>query len=319
MSQTPGTKTAVITGTTSFIGAHLVRAFAEAGYTVTATLTGPRDSYSGLRARRLATLPDSASFATLDIREGDAVAKLIERLRPDIWVHQAGYTTRYGLPDYDLAAGFAINVEPLWALFRHCAKTGTGVIVTGSASEYGIAESPNREEDICLPETPYALCKLTETLAARQLSLRYGVPTRVARIFNPIGALDDPNKVLALVAESLINNHPIDLSPCTQLRDFLAIEDLCTGYLALARDLPRVTFDLFNLSNGRGTVLKELLLSLAQTLGADPSLLRFGAISMRPGETPVSIGANDKAQEILGWKPKPIEEALNPRMFIQNA
>jgi nucleoside-diphosphate-sugar epimerase len=313
---TPGARSVIVTGASSFIGAHLIHAFADAGYEVTTTLTRRRDSYTGIRAHRLDTLPDTISLVPLDIRDEAAVGQLIKRKQPGVWIHHAGYATRYGSPDYDLAAGFENNVDPLHALYRHCAEAGTGILVTGSGMEYGTSDEPNREDNICLPETPYALCKLTETLAARQLALRYDVPTRVARVFNLVGPLDDANKILPSAASALKEGRPVELSPCTQRRDFIAVEDLCAGYIKLARDLPRSTFDLFNLSSGHGTVLKDLLSILAQKLGADPALLRFGAIPMRPGEPPFSAGANDKAKTFLKWHPRPIEEILDADLVV---
>jgi UDP-glucose 4-epimerase len=89
------------------------------------------------------------------------------------------------------------------------------------------------------------------------------------------------------------------------------VEELARGYLMLARDCLRdELFDVFNLCSGVATPLDELLLGICRSMGADPELLRFGAKEMRPGEAPISFGAADKADEILGWSVPPLAEMV---------
>lgn len=300
----------VVTGTTSFVGVHLARAFAQAGWEVIATHSRGRDEYDGIQAQRL----DAASgctLARLDLRDGEGMAAFVRDVRPDLWVHHAGHATDYGSPDYQLMASLAVNVAPLPALYRALAESGCGgVLVSGSSMEYAASPDANREDETCWPDTPYGLSKLAETLAARQQCLRFGVPTRVARIYIPFGGLDNPRKLLSQVVEGLRRGERVKLSPCRQKRDFIAVGDLAEGYLALARDLERGDFDVFNLCSGTATPLMELLVSLARRMDVDPALLEFGAIPMRPGEPEVSYGCADKARTTLGWSARPVLDAV---------
>lgn len=305
------TQTVVIIGASSFVGAHLVRAFAAAGWRVLATHSRALEDYDGIQRQRLDAVAGLARFARLDIRDGAAVAALVAAEKPAVWVHHGGYATDYGSPDYPLMDSLSVNVSPLAALYPALAQVGCGVLVSGSSMEYGASDSANREDEACWPDTPYGLSKLAETLVARQLSLRYGVPTRVARIYLPFGPQDNPRKLMSQVVEGLATGRKVPLSPCRQRRDFMGVGDLARGFLALAGDLSRGGFDVFNLCSGQPTMLADLLLALAGRMGADRELLDFGAIPMRPGESEISYGDNAKAARLLNWQAGPLNAALD--------
>tara|TARA_R110000782_G_scaffold6616_2_gene22728 strand:+ start:47 stop:1006 length:960 start_codon:yes stop_codon:yes gene_type:complete len=304
------TQTAIVTGTSSFVGAHLARAFADAGYAVTATHSRPRDGYDGIRAQRLDFAAQSAALAQLDVTDETAVKALARRVRPTLWVHHAGHAADYASPDYDAERGRAVNVQPLDAIFAAMSDSGGGVIITGSSAEYPSSDDANHEDDTGQPETPYGLSKRAETVRARDLAARTGVPTRIGRLYIPFGILDHPAKLLAQVISGLRAGTPVDLSPCTQRRDFIGVGDVTDAWLKMARDLARGGFDVFNICSGEATELRALLLAVADALGADDRLLRFGARPMRPGEPPVSFGDNTKAGRMLDWSPRALDVAL---------
>ena len=293
----------VLTGASSFLGLHLGHAFAAAGWQVSAVHSRPLEAYGGERAERLRLLAPLVQFVRADLRDPAALASLAETAAPALWVQQAGFADNHGSPDYDLATAHDLNVMMLPPLYRALAGTGCGVIMTGSSMEYAASEQANREDDACWPDTPYGLSKLAATLLARQLALRYGVPTRVARLYIPFGDHDNPRRLLPMAMAALAAGTPVDLSPCLQKRDVVPVADVCAGFLRLAEDLPRTLFDIFNLCSGAARPLRDLLLDLARAKGADPSLLRFGAVPMRVGEPPMSYGDIARARALLGWSP----------------
>jgi nucleoside-diphosphate-sugar epimerase len=304
-------QTVVVTGASSFVGAHLARRFAAEGLSVVATISRPRETYAGVQAERLEGLVGSADLVQLELRDARGVTALIDRMRPDLWLHHAGYATSYASLDYDLALGFATNVAPLTSLYSALAGSRCGVIVTGSSAEYARSDAANREDEACWPESPYGLAKLAETLRACQLSRRHAVATRVARLYIPFGLFDHPDKLLSQTVAGLRAGRPIALSPCNQARDFTGITDVCDAYVALARDLQRTRFDVFNICNGEPVRLRDFLLGIAARMNADPQLLKFGARPLREGEPAISYGSNEKARRLLDWHPLPLEAAID--------
>ncbi|TAL10196.1 MAG: NAD(P)-dependent oxidoreductase [Nitrospirae bacterium] len=185
-----------------------------------------------------------------------------------------------------------------------------GVIVTGSSMEYADTDEACRESDECRPSTPYGRSKLEETEAAAKLSAQWSVPTRVARLFIPFGPLDAPAKVLPYVIENLRQGKAVDLSPCTQRRDFLYVGDVAKAYGLLAGDLKRGGFEIFNVCSGEAVAVRSLIEMIADRLDASRDLLGFGKRQMRPGEPAVSYGSCERARQALGWEPEKLEEGI---------
>lgn len=304
-------RTIIVTGVSSFVGCHLAHAFARSGDKVVAVTSRPRDAYEGIRAARLKYIERHVEFSVCDLTDARQVGALIATHHPAVWVQHAGYADNYASREYDLRKSLALNVVALEPLYRHLQGTGAGVIVTGSSMEYATGDAASREEDACWPDLPYGVSKLAETVEAARLARQYAVPTRVARLYIPVGPLDAPGKLMDYVIKTLVAGDVADLSPCAQKRDFLGVADICRAYVRLADDFARQTFDLFNICSGEAVELKALLLNVAALMGANPRLLNFGAKPMRPGEPMVSYGSNDKARKILGWKPTSLNSALH--------
>ncbi len=306
-------ETLIVTGASSFVGCNLAVFLARNGNKVVGTISQDETSYKGIQDTRLkAARTEEVELARLDLSCKRNLCNFVDEYKPSIWFHHAGWATAYGSFDYDLERGFRINVEPLTILYQALDRAGCkGIIITGTAAEYSDNDNACMEGDSCWPTLPYGLSKLTETVCARQLAHKYGIPTRVVRIFNIYGRMDSPSKLISCVVTALLSSAKIELSACDQRRDFLSIDDLLRGYESLIGDLARTSvFDIFNLCSGQAIPLKELLIKIANALERDTELLLFGARPMRPGEPPVSFGSNTKAERLLGWRPRPIEEGI---------
>lgn len=306
-------KTAVITGVSSFVGSHLARHFSHKKWRVIATLSKPRSGYDGVSKTRLDSLENSVTWKNLDLRDEEQIKTLVHKEEPDLWVHHAGWATAYPSLDYDVSSGMNINVLPLFSLYRALEKTKVaGVLVTGSGMEYSDSNEGAQETDPCFPSTPYGLCKLSETIAALQLSARYHVPTRVARLFIPYGTLEAPNRLLPSLVAALMEKGSMDLSPCEQKRDFTYVEDVALAFELLAEDLlKRGGAEIFNICGGAPVPLRSLIETIGEKLKAPSSALRFGVKPMREGEPMIAFGNNSKAKNILGWKPLSLEEGVS--------
>jgi nucleoside-diphosphate-sugar epimerase len=311
----------ILTGISSFIGVHLTKLFRQQGHDIVGIISRNINEYDGIRSQRLSIVKDiGVKILRLDITDHDAISSIIQKEKPEIWIHHAGWAESYGSMDYDIDKGHRVNVTPLKKLFSSLAEISCkGIILTGSSAEYSDSDSACKEDDACWPATPYGLSKLSETIRARQLSEQYNIRTRIARVFIPFGPLDAPQKLIPSVVQALKTKTSVDLSACEQRRDFIYVEDLVTGYEALLNDLDRnINFDVFNLCSGNATRLKDLLSELIMQAKGDSRLLNFGARPMREGETPVSYGSNDKARDVLGWVPRPLGVGLKSYLEEEN-
>ncbi len=302
-------QTVIITGVSSFVGCHLAKAFAR-DWQVIAVIRKSQGDYEGIRAQRLAYIAEDVTFRTCDLSEDAAVRALVAEIKPALWIQHAGYAENYASPDYDLEKSFQVNVLALKPLYEALAEVGGDIILTGSNAEYGPNDKADLESDVCWPQTPYGLSKLAQTIEARRLSALYNVPTRVARLYIPVGPLDAPGKLIDHVITSLKQDKPVDLSPCLQARDFLSVMDVAEAYLKLAQDMKRTPFDLFNICSGQAVQLRDLLMNICEIMGKPASLLNFGAFPMRDGEAMFSFGANEKARTHLDGSPQDLKSIL---------
>lgn len=311
-------ETVVITGVSSFIGYHLALLMTQKYPRVIGTITKNVKDYTGIRKKRLELISaKGVQLVSLDITDSKGLIEFVRQVKPEVWVHHAGWTEGYATFEYDLKKGYLINTAPLNDLYPLLKGVGChGVIITGSCSEYSQSETALTEDDACWPTTAYGLAKLSETIRAKQLAHQYDLKTRVARVFLPYGQLDTPGKLMADVAMSLRQGLPIELTACEQCRDFIYIKDVANAYQAMLLDLHTSSvFEIYNICSGQGTRLRDLLLEMAKVLGADSRLLRFGKKNMRHFEGEFCYGSNQKAIELLQWRPRTweigIQEYLN--------
>jgi nucleoside-diphosphate-sugar epimerase len=304
-------ETVIVTGVTTFLGCHIARAFAAAGYRVVGTFNTPPGKLDPLRRARWERVRDSlAARSPLDVTDPNQTQRLVMAEQPRLWIHQAGLGRNFASERYDLAEANRINLLPLDAIFLAMAKTGGAVLITGSGMEYGAIDCPHIEDAACWPESPYGLARLAATLRARQLAHRHRVPTRVVRVYTIFGELDGLDRLVMRLFRQLRCGARIGIAPGVS-RDICDVADLADGYLRLAADCLRgPIFDIFNLSRGVAMPLFDLAQIAARQLGADPRLIFEDPSMLRPEEPPILCGDSHKALVRLGWAPRPIAEGL---------
>lgn len=301
-----------INGISSFIGSHLAIHFLKKKYIVFGLISKPLESYESIRKKRInISKKAGVKIKELDLLKKDKIIDFISFAKPDYFIHHAAWTNNANSINFDLNKALFVNVLPLRTIYEEMSKySSKGIIITGTNAEYGDIQYPCLESHNCMPTTPYGLSKLSETVMAYQLSKEFNLPSRVGRIFNPLGSLDNPRKLIPSLIRELKSNREFKLSSCKQIRDFIYVEDLVDGFQKLTMDLERGGFDIFNLSSGEGISVKSLIKLIADQLAADHSLLKFNSLPMRIGEPNFSVGDNNKAIRILKWEPNSIREII---------
>ncbi|MFM7193147.1 MAG: GDP-mannose 4,6-dehydratase, partial [Microcystaceae cyanobacterium] len=88
----------------------------------------------------------------------------------------------------------------------------------------------------------------------------------------------------------------------TCIRDYIHVNDLANAHiLGLEYLLGGGQTDIFNLGNGNGFSVKEMIDTAKLVTGRSIPVIEG---DRRPGDPPVLVGSNAKAQQILGWQPK---------------
>ena len=168
------------------------------------------------------------------------------------------------------------------------------------------------------PINPYGASKLMVERILADAAQAYGLRSVSLRYFNAAGALPEHGIGEAHVCEThLIPNvlraalggdaalklfgddYPTPDGTC--LRDYVHVEDLAQAH-ALALDFMEreAGAHAFNLGNGRGFSVREVIAAAAEIAGAS---IPYEVMPRRAGDPAALVACSRKAREVLGWQP----------------
>jgi UDP-glucose 4-epimerase len=213
---------------------------------------------------------------------------------------------------------FRNNSAATLSLLEAMLSTGVRRLVFSStAAVYGEPEStPIREDAPLHPTNPYGESKL---LVEKMLSWMYrvhGFPYASLRYFNVAGAMagrgeahEPETHLIPLVLDVALgrrdkiniygNDYPTPDGTC--IRDYIHIEDLAQAHLLALEALGRGGQHIFNLGNGAGFSVREVIES-ARRVTRHPIPAQI--VPRRPGDPAVLIASSEKIGRELGWKPR---------------
>lgn len=250
---------ALVTGDRGFLGRHFAAELKARGYEVT-----------GL---------DVKAAQSQDCREFfGSVAGLRVGVHFDLVVHAAavigGRTVIDGSP---LAT--AVNLSLDAELFRWASIVRPGRVVYFSSSaaypvHYQLADGVAlREDDVwnarLAPDQVYGWSKVIGEVLADKLR-EQDVPVTVVRPFSGYGTdQDDTYPFPAFIARAVSRDDPFEVWCGSCTRDFIHVDDVVAGTLAVAAD---GTADPVNLCTGRATSFRELADLVAEQTGYRPEI-----------------------------------------------
>jgi nucleoside-diphosphate-sugar epimerase len=174
-------------------------------------------------------------------------------------------------------------------------------VLAGTCAEYRWSDEVHcvEEETPLEPATLYGASKHGLQLVARRYAEQAGIELAWGRIFFVFGPHEHPARLASSVASALVRGEPAETGPATQVRDFLASEDLGAAFAALVDSPVRGPV---NMASGEPRPIRDLVEALGRAAGR-PDLLRIGARAANPGE-PASITASvARLRDEVGWRP----------------
>jgi nucleoside-diphosphate-sugar epimerase len=249
----------------------------------------------------------------VDLAHGRDVREVFryETARYDLVVHCAFHVGGRAAIDGEPRM-LARNLELDAAMFDWAARTGQGRVLYFSSSaayptdlqdDFATAR-PLREDDIRLdrlnigrPDARYGWAKLTGEQLARA-ARESGLQVTVVRPFSGYGEdQDDTYPFRAIVERARRREDPFVIwGPGTQVRDWIHIEDVVAGALAVVES---GTEEPVNLCTGVGTSMLELAGMCCEAVGYHP---QFTPLVDKP--TGVAYRVGDPARFHQYWTPK---------------
>jgi nucleoside-diphosphate-sugar epimerase len=274
----------LVTGASGFIGAHLCRALCAEGAEVHAISRSPQT-----------VGPDGLRWWQGDLARIETAMDVVASIKPSLIFHLASYVKGARHLEAVLPAlhdGLVGTVNVLTA----ATKIGCERIVLA-----GSLEEPEPGQSDGIPSSPYAAAKFAASAYARMFRELYRTPVVTARLFMVYGpAQRDLTKLVPYVTLSLLRGEPLQLTSGTRLVDWIYVDDVIRGLMALAH-APSLEGRVVDLGSGNLVTVRELVERLNQLTGSR-SQLDFGNVPDRPMErVRVADVAATRAQ--LGWKP----------------
>ncbi|OIO35454.1 MAG: hypothetical protein AUJ74_06240 [Candidatus Omnitrophica bacterium CG1_02_44_16] len=289
-------KRILITGATGFIGANLARLFLKKGAQISVLLR-----HASIAWRIKDIIKDIDKYS-VDLLERKNLQRIIKRIRPEIIFHTAVYGGYFfqNDPRKILETNFMGSVN----LIEACQGVDFKLFVnTSSSSEYGIKDSPMRENDLLEPSNDYGSSKACATLFAYSRAKKEGLPLVTLRLFSPYGYYDDPSRLIPSVILSCLKGKAPCVSKPDNVRDFIFINDILDLYELLLKYKNKVGAKIFNVGSGSQYTVAEVVNKIIKLTGGKVSP-KWGAIVNSRTEPDFWQADITKAKRELNWAPK---------------
>lgn len=306
--------TILVTGGAGYIGSHAVLALVQTGYQVVILdnlVYGHRDLVE--------------KVLQVELIEGDIEDRLLldhifKTHKIDAVMHFSAYTY-VGESVTNPDKYYRNNVlGTLTLLEAMLAASINKFVFSSTCATYGVPKFiPLTEDHPQNPINPYGMTKLMVEQILADFDIAYGLKSVRFRYFNAAGA--DPNGLLgedhnpeshliplvlqtALGKRESISVFGTDYSTPdgTCIRDYIHVSDLADAHvLGLEYLLQGGKSEVFNLGNGNGFSVKEVIAAVQEVTGIKISVEEC---ERRTGDSPVLIGSSEKAKNILNWQAK---------------
>ncbi|WP_210480646.1 UDP-glucose 4-epimerase GalE [Naasia sp. SYSU D00948] len=296
----------LVTGGAGYIGAHVVRAFSEAGIATVVV----DDLSSGVRS----FVRDDATFVRASILDGVRLESVFEDHEIIGVVHLAGFKYA-GVSVQRPLHTYQQNVTGTATLLGVMADKGVDRIVfSSSAAVYGTPDVDLvTEETPTRPESPYGESKLIGEWLMRDQERAIGLRHTSLRYFNVVGSgypdIYDasPHNLFPLVFDALLDGRRPKVfgddyatPDGTCVRDYIHVADLAAAHVEAAKRLEQgqPVEPVYNLGSGDGVSVQEIMTAMAKGTGID---FEPEVAPRRPGDPARIVADGELAARDLGW------------------
>jgi len=301
----------LIVGGAGYIGSHVNKELSKQGYE-----TVVFDNLSSGRKE----LAKWGEFFQGDLGNIEDIRNVFKQYPIEAVLHFAAFKA-VGESVVDPQKYYFNNVANTLNLFKVMRENEVNkFIFSSSAATFGNPQYlPIDEKHPVNPINPYGETKLIVEHIMRDYSNAYGFKYVALRYFNACGAdlegetgewQGSSSNLIPLVLDVAIGaredikifgtDYPTPDGTC--IRDYIHVTDLADAHvLALKYLMDGGESDVFNLGNGKGFSVKEVVDMAKKITGID---FKVANVERRAGDPPELIADSKKAREVLKWEPK---------------
>jgi nucleoside-diphosphate-sugar epimerase len=286
-------KNILVVGGTGFLGYHICNLFYKKKWNVMSLSQNPPAKFRKLK---------KIKYLFGDISQIKKI-NFLKKLDINYVVNCAGYVDHINKnKTHDT------HVKGCANLYKIFSKKKLNVFVQlGSASEYGLEPSPQKEVDICKPKDSYGNCKISATKFLQKTKPSF--PFVVIRPYQVYGPKQDNNRIIPFVINSCLDNFEFPCSSGNQFRDFLFIDDFVSAVFKIVHN-KRCLREIFNIGYGKPIKVKEVIKKINMKIKSGKP--EYGKILMRKYEQKKIYPSIKKAARYFNWFPNtPFDKGLN--------
>ncbi len=303
-----------VTGGAGYIGSATAAHFLAAGHEVVV--------YDNLVRGHREAVPTGATFILGDVGDDATLRAAFAEHQPHAVVHFAAFIEAgesMEKPGMYFRNNVANGITLLDAMVEHDIRR---IVFSSTAAVYQSKDAPLEENDPLGPSNAYGESKLMVERLLHWYQVVYGLRYAALRYFNACGAmLGDQGQPLRGEAHNP-ESHLIPLTlqvPLGQresiaifgadyptpdgsaVRDYIHIEDLATAHVLAVEALDDQPEMVYNLGNGRGYSVKQVIDVAREVTGLDIPAVEVGR---RPGDAAVLVASSEKINDELSWEPR---------------
>ncbi len=271
----------LVTGASGFIGTHLCQGLQLQGAEVHGISRHCQPPQTNIR------------WWEGDLEDMATVRTIVSQIQPDIIYHLASQVTGSRAIEYLLPTLHSNLISTVNLLIASTEIGCQRIVLAGSLEE------PDSAQDSPTPSSPYAAAKWASRHYARMCYELYQTPVVTARIFMVYGPAQNPRFLIPYVITSLLAGESPKVSRGTRPVDWIHVDDLVAGLLAMAH-APDIDGDTIDLGSGQLTTVRAVIEQLDHWVD-HPVHPEFGAIADRAKEQ-VRVANRADTFAKLGWQ-----------------
>ncbi|MCX8040087.1 MAG: NAD-dependent epimerase/dehydratase family protein [Planctomycetota bacterium] len=279
---------ALITGSSGFIGQHVLAQFPAFGWTAIGLARNPNKCRPEVLRNGSQVVQDPGNY--------DGFCDLLHELHPDVIIHLA---TRYikdhkpsDIPDL-IRSNIAYGAELLEAM-RSCGVQR--LVIAGTTWQHHLVD-----DEQYVPSNFYAATKQAFEDLVRWYVDACGFSAIALRLTDTYGPDDPRRKLFTLLQEAAQSGEPLRMSPGEQLLDPLFVDDAVAAFAVAAHRILQVDhrFEIYRVTPGQPRKLRDIVTLWCQITGKNPTIM-WGGVPYREREVmrPWTGG-----KVLPGWKP----------------
>lgn len=295
----------LLLGAGGFIGINLLNTLLNERKDVYCTTHNLKNSWRLI----MNNIPSEKIYAC-DITDFKSLQKILTKLKPRIIFNLAAYGAYSKQQDclkiYNtnfIAHIRAIEILKKFGFYSY--------IYAGSSSEYGLNCSTPTEDEKLLPNSHYALSKISVSYSINYYGKVEKLPVVHLRLYSAYGPWEEPDRLIPTILHYGKQKAYPSLAQPHVTRDFIYISDVCSAFITAAKKMNQQLYgEIFNIGTGIKTTIKDIAM-LVKKMYKIKNKPEFGSMANRSWDTENWFANNGKATRLLKWKPLiPLEDGL---------